>query len=127
MCGRFTMTERDRNLLETRLGVPAGALGGDYTPRYNIAPTQDYFVVVMAYENRVILHARWGLVPYWAKDARRAGQGINAQSETVESKLTFREAFARRRCVVPADGFYEWTGPRNARRPLWIHRRDGQL
>ncbi len=126
MCGRFTLTERDRNLLEARLGVGAGALG-DYRPRYNIAPMQRHFIVVAAYENRAIIHARWGLVPRWAKDASRAAQAINARSETVESKPTFRDALKRRRCVVPADGFYEWTGPRSARQPLWIHRRDGQL
>jgi putative SOS response-associated peptidase YedK len=129
MCGRFTLTERDGKLIEARLGLTDGALDalGDYVPRYNIAPTQPYFVVVTRYENRAILPARWGLVPYWAKDSSRAGQAINAKSETVETTPTFREAFRKRRCVVPADGFYEWTGGRSARQPLWIRRRDGQL
>jgi putative SOS response-associated peptidase YedK len=126
MCGRFTLTEPDRSVVAVRLGVRAGALG-DYSPRYNIAPTQDYFVVVMAYENRAILRAKWGLVPQGSKDASRASQAINARSETVESRATFREAFRHRRCVVPGDGFYEWSGPRSARQPWWIHRRDGQL
>jgi putative SOS response-associated peptidase YedK len=129
MCGRFTLTERDGKLIEARLGLADGALDalGDHVPRYNIAPTQPYFVVVTRYENRAILPARWGLVPYWAKDSSRAGQAINAKSETVESTPTFREAFRKRRCVVPADGFYEWTGGRSARQPMWIRRRDGQL
>jgi putative SOS response-associated peptidase YedK len=126
MCGRFTLSERNGKLVEASLGVPAGTLG-DYVPRYNIAPTQPYFVVVMRYENRAILSARWGLVPYWSKDASRASQAVNAKSETVDSIRTFREAFRRRRCVVPADGFYEWNGPRVARQPLWIRRCDGQL
>lgn len=126
MCGRFTLAEPDRGLIETRLGVPAGALA-DYRPRYNIAPLQRHFIIVTIYENRVVVPARWGLVPRWSKDASRASQCINAKCETVESKPSFRDAFKKRRCVVPADGFYEWTGPRNARRPLWIHRRDGQL
>jgi putative SOS response-associated peptidase YedK len=126
MCGRFSLTEPDRNLLEARLGVPAGALG-DYSPRYNIAPTQDYFVVVMDFENRAIVRAKWGLVPQGSKDTSRASQAINARSETVESRPIFRGAFKRRRCVVPADGFYEWSGPRSARQPWWIRRRDGQL
>jgi putative SOS response-associated peptidase YedK len=126
MCGRFTLTKRDRSVLERRLGVPAGALG-DYLPRFNIAPTQDYFVVVTAYENRAIVPAKWGLVPQGSKDASRAAQAINARSETVASRSIFRDAFKSRRCVVPADGFYEWTGPRSARQPLWIHRRDRQL
>jgi putative SOS response-associated peptidase YedK len=129
MCGRFTLTERNGKLIEARLGLTDGALDaiGDYVPRYNIAPTQPYFVVITRYENRAILPARWGLVPYWSKDASRASQAINAKSETVESTPTFREAFRKRRCVVPADGFYEWTGGRSARQPLWIRRRDGQL
>jgi putative SOS response-associated peptidase YedK len=126
MCGRFTLTERDRSLLARRLGVPADALG-DFVPRYNIAPTQDYFVFVMVYESRTIVPAKWGLVPQGSKDASHAAQFINARSETAASRPPFRDAFKRRRCVVPADGFYEWTGPRSARRPLWIHRRDGQL
>ena len=92
MCGRFTLTERDRNLVEARLGVPAGALA-DYAPRYNIAPTQPWFVVVARYENRAILPARWGLVPYWSKDASRAANHINAKSESVESTPAFRQAF----------------------------------
>ena len=120
------MTERDGKLVEARLGVPPGALA-DYAPRYNIAPTQPYFVVAMKYENRTILPAKWGLVPCGSKDARRAAQCINARCETVESRSAFRDAYKHRRCVVPADGFYEWTGPRSARQPHWIHRRDGQL
>jgi len=126
MCGRFTLTERDRNVVEARLGLPSGALGL-YIPRYNIAPTQFHFVITTKYENRTSLAARWGLVPYWSKDNSRAAQCINAQVETVETKPTFRDAFKSRRCVVPADGYYEWTGPRSARRPWWIHRSDGQL
>jgi putative SOS response-associated peptidase YedK len=69
----------------------------------------------------------WGLVNRWAKDNSRAGQCINAKAETVEARPSFRDAFKKRRCVVPADGFYEWTGPKSARRPMWIHRADGKL
>lgn len=130
MCGRFTLTERNGKLVEARLGLPDGAIAsaiGDYVPRYNIAPTQPFFVVITRFENRALIPARWGLVPYWSKDSSRAGQAINAKSETVESTPTFREAFRKRRCVVPADGFYEWTGGRSARQPMWIRRRDRQL
>ena len=126
MCGRFTLAEGDGKLVEARLGVPPGALA-DYTPRYNIAPTQPYFVVVTAYENRAIVPAKWGLVLRDSKDASRAAQLINARSETAASRSAFRDAFKSRRCVVPADGFYEWSGPRTARQPHWIRRRDGQL
>jgi putative SOS response-associated peptidase YedK len=68
---------------------------------------------------------RWGLVNRRATDNRRASQCINAKAETLEQRATFREAFQQRRCVVPADGFYEWTGPKAKRQPLWIHPRAG--
>jgi len=126
MCGRYTLTRSDRNSLATELGVPADHLR-DYTPRYNAAPMQRLFIVISEYENRKIVPARWGLVNRWAKDNSRASQCINAKAETLEVRPSFRDAFKKRRCVVPADGFYEWTGPKNARRPMWIHRADGNL
>jgi putative SOS response-associated peptidase YedK len=87
------------------LGVPEGELG-DYAPRYNIAPTQPYFVLTAKYESRKAIAATWGLVNTWAKDASRAAMCINAKAETVDSLPSFREAFEKLRCVVPADGFY---------------------
>jgi hypothetical protein len=89
------------------LGVPESELG-DYTPRFNIAPTQPYFVLKTKYESREAIPATWGLVNSWAKDASRASMCINAKAETVDKLPSFREAFEKRRCVVPADGFYEW-------------------
>lgn len=68
---------------------------------------------------------RWGLIPFWARDSRIGRRTINARSETVAEKPAFRAAFRARRCLVPADGFYEWTGPRRKRQPLNIHRADG--
>jgi putative SOS response-associated peptidase YedK len=126
MCGRFTMTRRDRAELAASLGVPESELG-DYAPRYNIAPTQPYFVLTIKYESRRAIPATWGLVNTWAKDASRAAMCINAKAETVDRLPSFREALERRRCVVPADGFYEWRGPKARREPLWIHRADGGL
>ncbi len=126
MCGRFTITRRDRNSLAAELGVPVDSFA-DYRPRYNIAPTQDYFVVSIKFENREVIPARWGLVNRDAKDASMAARCINARAETVNTRSTFREAFLKRRCVVPADGFFEWTGPKIARRPIWFHRPDGKL
>jgi putative SOS response-associated peptidase YedK len=70
---------------------------------------------------------RWGLVNRWARDNRRASQCINAKAQTLERRSTFSEAFQQRRCVVPADGLHEWTGPKNKRQPLWIHPRSGGL
>jgi putative SOS response-associated peptidase YedK len=99
----------------------------DYKPRYNIAPTDPHWIVRMQYEDREILPAKWGLVNTWAKDAKRAAKQINARAETIATSSAFREAFAKRRCVVPADGFYEWTGAGSSRQPIWFHRADGKL
>jgi putative SOS response-associated peptidase YedK len=108
------------------LGVPESELD-DYGPRFNIAPTQPYFVLKTKYESREAIPATWGLVNSWAKDASRASMCINAKAETVDKLPSFREAFEKRRCVVPADGFYEWRGPKARREPLWIHPADNAL
>ncbi len=126
MCGRFTITRRDGNALAAELGVASDSIP-DYRPRYNIAPTQPYFIVRLEYENRIAEAARWGLVNWFAKDAKQAARYINARAEGLEQRPAFRDAFQRRRCVIPADGFFEWTGPKTARRPIWFHRGDGGL
>ena len=126
MCGRFTITRRDGNSLAAELGVPEGSFV-DYRPRYNIAPTQPHFIVRIKYENREVLPANWGLVRSGSKDASMAAKCINARSETIETRSAFRDAFQKRRCVVPADGFFEWTGPKTARQPTWFHREDSHL
>jgi putative SOS response-associated peptidase YedK len=126
MCGRFTMSRRDAEELALELGVPADSLR-DYRPRYNIAPTDQHWIVRSKYEQRELLPALWGLVNSWAKDKKRAAAQINARAETLATRSAFREAFEKRRCVVPADGFFEWTGPKTARQPLWYHRPDGGL
>ena len=102
-------------LIEARLDEADARL---YQPRYNVAPTDPCFVAREIGGSRVLIRARWGI-----RDARGA-LVINARSETVAARPLFREAYAGRRCVVPADGFYEWTGPRNDRRPLWFHLRE---
>jgi putative SOS response-associated peptidase YedK len=107
------MTRRDRSELAAMLGVPESQLG-DYVPRFNIAPTQPYFVLKTKYENREAIPATWGLVNSWAKDASRASMCINAKAETIDKQPSFRGAFEKRRCVVPADGFYECRGPDSA-------------
>jgi putative SOS response-associated peptidase YedK len=119
MCGRFTMTRRDKAELAALLGVPKSELG-DYTPRFNIAPTQPSFILKTTYESREAIPATWGLVNSWAIDPSRAYKCINAKAETIEKAPSFRAAFYRRRCIVPADGFYEWHGPRRNRQPFWI-------
>jgi len=126
MCGRFTLTYRKAELLAAELGVPVESLV-DYRPRYNIAPTDAHWIVRMRYEDRELLPAKWGLINFWMTDRRQAFRNINARAETVERLPSFREAFTLRRCVVPADGFYEWTGAKEDRKPLWFHRSDGRL
>ncbi|MGI8927795.1 MAG: SOS response-associated peptidase [Tepidiformaceae bacterium] len=126
MCGRFTMTYDQLELLAADLGVPVESLPNT-RPRYNIAPTDEHFILREKNETREVLLARWGLVNSWAKDGKRAAAQINARAETIEHAPAFREAFQKRRCVVPSTGFYEWTGPKDARQPLWFHRADNGL
>ena len=126
MCGRFTITRRDGNSLAAELGVPTDSFV-DYRPRYNVAPLQKHFIVRIQYENREAIPARWGLVKSGAKDASMASKCINARSETVEARPAFRDAFRKRRCIVPADGFFEWTGPKSARQPARFHCEDSRL
>ena len=126
MCGRYTLSRGEADQLAHELGVPVEQLA-DYRPRYNIAPTDTHWIVRMKYENRELLPARWGLVNSWAKEGKRAAQQINARAETLASRPAFKGAFGKRRCVVPADGFFEWVGPKGARQPIWFHRRDGGL
>jgi putative SOS response-associated peptidase YedK len=102
MCGRFTLTWSEREKLAAELGVlPEEINERDYKPRWNIAPTDQHWIVRTQYEERHILPAKWGLVNVWAKDAKRAAKQINARAETVRTSNAFREAFEKRRCVVP--------------------------
>jgi putative SOS response-associated peptidase YedK len=128
MCGRFTLARQDRVSLALELGVSVNQLAEEtYRPRYNIAPTNKHWVVRMEYEDREMLRARWGLINHWAKDASVGHRQINARAETVDKRPAFRDAFKKRRCVVPADGFFEWAGPKGARQPIWFHRPDDGL
>jgi putative SOS response-associated peptidase YedK len=125
MCGRFTLTIEDQEQLAKLLGAEADAyLQQHYRPRYNIAPTDDHWIVRVKQERRELLPAKWGLVNSWAKDAKGAARQINARAETADTRSAFRDAFKSRRCVVPADGYYEWTGSKDARQPHWFHRPD---
>ncbi len=105
ICGRFTLTVAPETISKT-FRVPGSI---PYFPRYNIAPGQAVPVIVGGDSGRLLKIMRWGLIPYWAKDASIGGRLINARAETVLSKPAFRDSFRfRRRCLVPADGFYEW-------------------
>lgn len=105
MCGRFTLFA-DQRLVLDHFGIrDAPAL---LTPRYNIAPSQDIAAVRQGTEGRELVMLRWGLVPSWAKEPATGFPMINARAETVATKPAYRTAFRRRRCLIPADGFYEW-------------------
>jgi putative SOS response-associated peptidase YedK len=126
MCGRFTLTYRQRQEVADHLGVSVDEIPPDYKPRFNIAPTDPHLILRRRYEDLEVLQARWGLVNSWAKDAKRAAAQINARAETLLKSGAFRNAFKDRRCVVPADGFFEWTGTKADRQPIWFHRPDGK-
>ena len=104
MCGRFTLGVEPVELQEA---FDLSEAPGDWVLRENIAPTQPVAVLAFA-DNRKIEYMRWGLVPSWAKDISIGSKMFNARAETIQEKPSFRTAFARRRCLIPADGFYEW-------------------
>ncbi len=121
MCGRFTLhTEAGR--LARQFVVQ---LDLDLAPRYNIAPSQDVLAIRQGPAGREAVMLHWGLVPFWAREVKTGYRMINARAETVAQKPAFRAAYRRRRCLVPADGFYEWrSGPRG-KQPCHITLADG--
>tara|TARA_R110002073_G_scaffold323204_2_gene500422 strand:+ start:88676 stop:89359 length:684 start_codon:yes stop_codon:yes gene_type:complete len=122
MCGRYTLTSPDELVQEFGLGELPFSL----KPRYNIAPSNEVPVVVADDDGPTLRLLRWGLVPSWVKLTRSTKRPINARAETVHEKPSFREAFERRRCLVCADGFYEWKREGSRRMPFFMHRRDGR-
>ena len=124
MCGRFTLTA-DQDSFEDRFSLTRFDMG--WVPSFNIAPTQEVLTVTNdGGENRPEL-MRWGLVPSWAKDPKIGNRMINARSETLAEKPSFRTAFKRRRCLIPADGFYEWKREGKAKKPMLITANPGGL
>jgi putative SOS response-associated peptidase YedK len=106
MCGRFTLARQAVEVAEA-FGL---AEAPEWRPRYNVAPTQAVFVVRLLEGRRAGSLLRWGLIPPWAASPKDGPPLINARSETAAEKPAFRSAFAKRRCLVPADGFFEWKG-----------------
>lgn len=127
MCGRYTLSAPDTGMLCSRFGL-AGAMPVER--RYNIAPGDEVLSVVAGDHGAAATRLRWGLVPHWAADRRNVGLSmINARAETVCNKPAFRSAFERRRCLIIADGFYEWRrleehGARAPKQAYWITRAD---
>ena len=136
MCGRYASARKRLELLE-EFSVQRDEVAKPREPDYNVAPTKPVYTVLARRADqdadavRELRLVRWGLVPYWAKDISIGSRMINARAETVSEKPAFRRAFARRRCLLPADGYYEWQaaadGGKGAKKqPYYIHRADGR-
>jgi putative SOS response-associated peptidase YedK len=127
MCGRYAFTRKNRDLVD-EFDVTLD-VGEEYLePDYNVAPTKPVPAILVGAAGRELHTARWGLVPAWAKDAAAGSRMINARVETVHEKPVFRRAFARRRCLLPADGYFEWiTDDDGRKRPFFIRPRDGGI
>jgi putative SOS response-associated peptidase YedK len=126
MCGRFlnrTPASETARVFGTANALP------NYPPRYNLAPTQPALVVRFNPETRErsLDPLRWGLIPFWAKDAKIGYSTINAKAETIAEKPAFRDAFKSRRCIIPADGFYEWQKTTAGKVPHAIMPREGNF
>lgn len=121
MCGRYAQAETEATVMQT-FGVQFSEVL--LTPRYNVAPSQEVPVIVQESGVRRLELRRWGLIPSWAKET---GKGmINARAETVAEKPSFRNALFRRRCLLPATGFYEWQKSPEGKQPLFIRLKENQ-
>jgi len=125
MCGRYALHSQPEVIaLQFGLAEPPAAL----RPRYNIAPSQDVPVIRLGTDRkREMVPMRWGLVPHWAREPKTGYSTINAMAETVESKPAYRSAFRRRRCLVPASGWFEWQATARGKQPWYFRPRKGEL
>ena len=122
MCGRFTQERPASELAEIFAAEP---LADELGARFNVAPTDEAYVVVQHEERRAVTAYRWGLVPHWSTEIKAGSRMFNARAETITTSPAFREAFRRRRCVVPVDSFYEWKREGTIRQPYRVVREDG--
>lgn len=126
MCGRFVSATTPDEIAKYFDATPeAEAL---LEPSYNVAPTKDVYVVVDDGTTRKVDAFHWGLVPFWAKSPAVGNRMINARAETLAEKNAYRRAFAKRRCIIPADGFYEWAvvEGQKKKQPMYVQRADGE-
>jgi putative SOS response-associated peptidase YedK len=126
MCGRYRLS-RHKQIVEEYFAVPSGL--EDWNPRYNIAPTQPVPVIRQHPKEprRDLSLMRWGLIPSWARDSSGAARMINARAETAAALPAFRDALKQRRCLLPADGFYEWKRSPAGKQPYCFEVNDGEL
>ena len=123
MCGRYSLHHRSERIVE-RFDVQSVLF--EHEPRYNIAPGQAV-PVILSRESNTLYGFKWGLVPAWADDPSIGNRMINARAETITQKPAFRDVLERRRCLIPADGFYEWRKQSSGRDPVFIRRKDGDI
>lgn len=121
MCGRYTLTVSKEELAAA---FPLPKAPGELPARYNVAPTQ-HVAVIANREPRKVEFFHWGLIPFWAKDPKIGNRMINARSETLAEKPSFRNAYRKRRCLVLADGFFEWTKTGGRKSPLYVRLKSG--
>ena len=124
MCGRYTITG---DLAELEKLVRFICKVTDFKPRYNLAPRQHAPVLVWENGQTVLKSMRWGLIPAWAKDETIGDKLTNARAETITEKASFRRPFERQRCLIPADGFYEWQATPTGKQPFRFTRKDGGM
>ena len=123
MCGRYTLATPVERLAE-EFGFDGSSV--DLPPNYNVAPTQEVAAVLAEGAQRRLEVLRWGLIPPWADDPQIGSRMINARAETASEKPSFRRAFRERRCLIPADGFYEWKRTNGSKLPYYIHMKEGR-
>jgi putative SOS response-associated peptidase YedK len=126
MCGRYRLSRR-KQVVEEYFGCPSDE--PDWSPRYNVAPTQPVAVIRQNPKEpvRELSLMRWGLIPSWAKDSSAAARMINARAETASTKPAFRDAMKSRRCLIPADGFYEWMRMEKTKQPYCFEINNSEL
>src|SRR3989338_3363865 len=122
MCGRFAI---NLNVDEVIQAFHVENVINEFKPNYNVAPTQNVPVILQADDKIALDSFRWGLVPHWAKDKNISYKLINARAETLAEKPSFKKAFAERRCIIPASGFYEWKKTGEKKQPYFIHPKRG--
>ena len=126
MCGRYVSAHTAEELADYFAAEPTA--GASLEPNYNVAPTNSVYSVLVEEAARRLDVMRWGLIPPWSKDAKVSGRMINARSETLAERNSYRGPFKKRRCLIPADGFYEWVSVpgQKVKQPMHIARSDGE-
>lgn len=125
MCGRYVLSAAVEELVKKYGAVPDGLFRAE--PNYNVAPTTHMPIVTEMGDERTVSMSRWGLVPFWAKSPDTGYSMINARSETLDEKRSFSQPFSSRRCIVPANGFYEWKKGSTGKIPHYITTPDRRL